>query len=70
MFVMYVAISAWLILRIFISYYYNKFRQLKKSINYILNFSELNNLYKKFLRLFISNINFKIAITRFAKVYN
>ena len=69
-FVKHVAISAWLILRIFTSYYYDKFGQLEKSINYILNSGELNGLYKKSLRLPVPDINFKIAIMQFAKVYN
>ena len=69
-FIKHVAISAQLILQIFTSYSYDKFRQLKKSINYTLSSSELNGLYKKSPCLPISGINFKIAITRFAKVYN
>ena len=69
-FIKHVAISAWLILRIFTSYFYNKFRQLKKFINYTIGSSELNGLYKKSPCLFIPNINFKIAVTWFAKVNN
>ena len=70
MFVKHVAISAWLILWIFTSYSYDKFRQLKKSIDYILSSSELNGLYKKSPRLPVPDINFKIAVMWFAKVYN
>jgi len=69
-FVKYVAKSTLLILQIFTFYYYSKFRQLKKSINYILSSSELNGLHKKSPRLPVPNINFKIAVTQFAKVYN
>ena len=69
-FVKHVAISAWLILWIFTSYSYNKFRQLKKSINYILSSSKSNGLYKKSPRFPIPDINFKIAVTWFAKVNN
>ena len=69
-FVRHVGISAQLILRIFTLYSYNKFRQLEKSINYILNSSKLNGLYKKSPSLPISDINFKIAVTQIAKVYN
>ena len=69
-FVKHVAISAWLILRIFTSYFYDEFGQLKKFINYILGSGELNGLYKKSPRLPVPDINFKIAVTRFAKVNN
>ena len=61
-FVTHVDIFAQLILRIFTSYSYDEFRQLKKSINYILSFSELNGLYKKSFYLPVPDINFKIAI--------
>ena len=69
-FVTHVGISAQLILRIFTSYSYGEFGQLKKSINYTLSFGELNGLYKKSPGLPVPDINFKIAMTRFAKVYN
>ena len=69
-FVKHITISAWLILQIFTSYFYNEFGQLKKFINYILGSSELNSLYKKSPRLPVPDINFKIALTRFAKVNN
>ena len=69
-FVKHVAKSTLLILRIFTSYYYNEFGQLEKFINYILSSGELNGLYKKSPRLPVPDINFKIAVTRFAKVYN
>ena len=67
-FIKHVAISIWLILRIFTSYLYNEFGQLKKFINYILDSGELNGLCKKSPRLPIFDVNFKIAVTRFAKV--
>ena len=69
-FVKHVAISAWLILWIFTSYFYNEFGQLEKFINYILGSGELNSLYKKSPRLPVPDINFKIAVTQFAKVNN
>ena len=69
-FVKHVAISTWLILWIFTSYFYNEFGQLKKFINYILGSSELNSLYKKFPCLSVFDINFKIAMTWFVKVNN
>jgi hypothetical protein len=69
-FVRHVGISAQLILQIFTSYSYDEFEQLKKSINYTLSSGELNGLYKKSPHLPVPDINFKIAITRFAKVYN
>ena len=69
-FVTHVAISAWLILRIFTSYYCDKFGQLEKSIDYTLNSGESNGLYKKSSRLPVLNINFKITMTQFAKVNN
>lgn len=69
-FVKHVAISAWLILRIFTSYSYDKFRQLEKSIDYTLGSGESNGLRKKSPRLPVPDINFKIAVTRFAKVNN
>ena len=69
-FIKHVAISIELILRIFTSYYYDEFRQLKKSIDYILGSGELNGLLKKSPYLPVPNINFKIAVTRIAKVYN
>ena len=58
------------ILRIFTSYYYNKFGQLEKSISYILSSGRLNSLYKKSSSFPVPDINFKIAITQIAKVYN
>ena len=69
-FVKHVAKSTLLILRIFTSYYYNEFGQLKKFINYILSSSELNGLYKKSPCLPVPDINFKIAMTQIAKVNN
>ena len=69
-FVRHVAISAYLILRIFTSYFYDKFGQLKKFIDYTLGSSESNGLHKKSPCLPVPDINFKIAVTRFAKVYN
>ena len=69
-FVKHVAISAWLILRIFTSYFYNEFGQLEKFINYTIGSGELNGLYKKSPCLPVPDINFKIAVTRFAKVNN
>ena len=69
-FVKHVAISAQLILRIFTSYFYDKFGQLKKFIDYTLGSSESNGLHKKSPCLSIPDINFKIAVTRFAKVNN
>ena len=69
-FVKHVAITAWLILRIFTSYFYDEFRQLKKFIDYILGSGESNGLRKKSLCLLVPDINFKIAVTRFAKVNN
>ena len=69
-FVKHVAISIELILRIFTSYYHDEFRQLKKSIDYILSSGELNSLRKKSPRLPVPNIKFKIAVTWIAKVYN
>ena len=70
MFVKHVAISAWLILRIFTSYFYDGFGQLGKFINYTLGFGESNSLYKKSPRLPVPDINFKIAVTRITKVNN
>ena len=67
-FVTHVGISAQLILRVFTSYSYSEFGQLKKSINYTLSSGKLNGLYKKSPYLPVSNINFKIAIKWFAKV--
>ena len=69
-FVKHVAKSTLLILRIFTSYYYNEFGQLEKFIDYILSSGELNGLYKKSPCLPVPDINFKIAVTWFAKVYN
>src|SRR6266700_2683429 len=67
-FVKHIAISTWLILQIFTSYFYDKFRQLKKFINYTLSSGESNGLRKKSPRLPVPDINFKIAMTRFTKV--
>jgi len=61
-FVKYVAKSISLILWIFTFYYYNKFKQLKKFINYILSSGESNGLYKKFPYFPVPDINFKIAV--------
>ena len=69
-FIKHVTIFIQLILWIFTSYSYNKFGQLKKFINYTLSSGELNSLYKKSPRLPIPDINFKIAVIWFAKVYN
>ena len=62
-FVKHVAISAWLILQIFTSYSYDKFRQLEKSIDYTLSSGESNGLHKKSPCLPVPDINFKIAMT-------
>src|SRR6266702_8141731 len=69
-FVTHVGISAQLILRIFTSYSYDEFGQLKKSINYTLSSGKLNGLRKKSPRLPSPDINFKIAVTWFTKVNN
>ena len=69
-FITHVGISAQLILRIFTSYSYDEFGQLKKSINYTLSSGKLNGLYKKSPCLPVPDINFKIAVTQFAKVNN
>ena len=69
-FVTHVGISAQLILRIFTSYSYDEFGQLEKSIDYTLSSGKLNGLRKKSPRLPIPDINFKIAVTQFTKVYN
>jgi hypothetical protein len=69
-FIKHVVISAWLILWIFTSYFYNEFGQLKKFIDYTIGSGESNGLYKKSPCLPVPDINFKIAVMRFAKVNN